>query len=185
MTVRSQPRDRRCVSHVWVHVNSSVPRARIMHACEHESSWLLPMSGSLQHHPAVLHASEHLSLSMSSSATTTGVAMAVVSRSVTHWISSPVVPSKTWTPSLGMGAAGGGVGGGAAGGDEGDGGGARGGGLGGELGGGVEGKGGAAGGIGGGGEGGQIISTAKSPVANLVRVRVRVKRVRVRVGGLG
>ena len=147
-------------------VNSSVPRARIMHACAHESSWLLPMSGSLQQYPAVLHSSKQASLSMLSSVTTVGEAMPVVSRSVTHSMSSPVAPSKTWTPLTGMGAAGGGgFGGGVEGGDEG-GGGEGGGDVGDGLGGGDGGGGGGAGGAGGGGEGGQIISTAKSPVAN-------------------
>jgi hypothetical protein len=61
LTSRKQPRDTSCSWQVALHSPSPVPRARIMHACAHESSWLLPTLGSLQQNPASLHLALHCS----------------------------------------------------------------------------------------------------------------------------
>ena len=58
-TVREHPpapgRGNACASHAWPQMSASEPRARIMHACAHESSWWLPTFGSLQQNPSALH----------------------------------------------------------------------------------------------------------------------------------
>ena len=44
-----------CALHALPQMSASEPRARIMQACAHESSWLLPTFGSLQQNPSALH----------------------------------------------------------------------------------------------------------------------------------
>ena len=55
LTARPHPRETSWAWQLPSHPSSSVPRARIMHACAHESSWLLPTFGSLQQNPSALH----------------------------------------------------------------------------------------------------------------------------------
>ena len=55
LTVREHLPFVACASHAWPQVSAAAPRARIMHACAHESSWLLPTLGSLQQKPWSLH----------------------------------------------------------------------------------------------------------------------------------
>ena len=59
LTVREQPLLVACASHARRQVPASAPRARIMHACAHESSVLLPTLGSLQQKPCSLHFALH------------------------------------------------------------------------------------------------------------------------------